>query len=477
MKKIAIMTAALLAVTSLAACSGANEPATATAQTAQTETIQTETTSQTASETVPESENFTTIETETVPQNYIQDADSESWFERIRSEWAPGGKELSDSDKVGSALYELSDGEICDDMIFDASMPDCSSVRAQGDVDASLTGCSIYKMAGDSQGKDKPSFYGKNAAVQALDGAFLRILNAQVNAAAGSATGVFAYNDAVICIADSTVDVSGGGAGGIQVAGGGKLYAWNLTVNTESKAAIRSDRGGGVMEVNGGTYTANGKDGCPAVYSTADITVRNAYLTSNHSRAVIIEGRNSVTLEGCISSGCDESTKEGSIKANVLIYQSHSGDAKEGTGTFTMTGGSMKANAGYMFYCTNTSAVINLEATELVYSPEGGFLRVSSGRWGNDGSNGAGCVLNCKDQKMEGEIYVDEISSLEINMTGSDYTGAVNPDGEEGYVKVSMDENSSWILTADSYITEFDGSLENVDTGNFHLYVNGESIK
>ena len=472
MKKTAIMTAALLTVISLAACSGTNEPTTTAAQATQAET-----TLQTTTETVPESEIFTTIETSTVPQNYVQDADAESWFERIHNDWSPGGKELSDSDKVGMALYELINGEVCDDMIFDASVADCSSVRAQGDVDAGLTGCSIYKMAGDSQSKDEPSFYGKNAAVQALDGAFLKIVNSQINAGAGNATGVFAYNDAVIFIADSTVDVSGGGAGGIQVAGGGKLYAWNLTVNTESKAAIRSDRGGGVMEVNGGTYTANGKDGCPAVYSTADITVRNAYLTSNHSRAVIIEGRNSVTLEGCISSGCDESTKEGSIKANVLIYQSHSGDAKEGTGTFTMTGGSMKANAGYMFYCTNTSAVINLEDTELIYSPEGGFLRVSSGRWGNDGSNGGECVLNCTDQKMEGEIYVDDISSLEINMTGSEYSGAINRDGEEGYVKVSMDENSSWTLTADSYITEFDGSLENVDTGNFHLYVNGEIIK
>ena len=46
------------------------------------------------------------------------------------------------------------------------------------------------------------------------------------------------------CIADCTVNVTGGGAGGVQVAGGGTLYGSNLTVTTASKAAIRSDRGG-----------------------------------------------------------------------------------------------------------------------------------------------------------------------------------------------------------------------------------------
>ena len=45
------------------------------------------------------------------------------------------------------------------------------------------------------------------------------------------------------------------------------LYAWDLNVETkgESSAAIRSDRGGGTMVVDGGTYTSNGV-GSPAVW-------------------------------------------------------------------------------------------------------------------------------------------------------------------------------------------------------------------
>ncbi len=51
-------------------------------------------------------------------------------------------------------------------------------------------------------------------------------------------------------------------SGGIHAAGGGKVYAWNLDVTTAggSSAAIRSDRGGGTMVVDGGTYTTSGTE-------------------------------------------------------------------------------------------------------------------------------------------------------------------------------------------------------------------------
>ena len=52
------------------------------------------------------------------------------------------------------------------------------------------------------------------------------------------------------------------------------MNATNLTIKTSgtSSAAIRSDRGGGTVVVNKGTYKTTGK-GSPAVYSTADISV------------------------------------------------------------------------------------------------------------------------------------------------------------------------------------------------------------
>ena len=47
----------------------------------------------------------------------------------------------------------------------------------------------------------------------------------------------------------------------ITTTGGGVMKAKNLTVNTSgrSSAPIRSDRGGGVVTIEGGSYTSNGQ--------------------------------------------------------------------------------------------------------------------------------------------------------------------------------------------------------------------------
>ena len=75
-----------------------------------------------------------------------------------------------------------------------------------------------------------------------------------------------------------------------------------MDTSGNSSAAIRSDRGGGTVNVTGGTYTSNGYNS-PAVYSTADISVTGAVLTANNSEALVIESKNSITLEDCAVSG------------------------------------------------------------------------------------------------------------------------------------------------------------------------------
>ena len=250
----------------------------------------------------------------------------------------------------GSAMaVTINDGAVLSGETFIASEDDESAIDLSGSSLATVTNAIVQKTAGDASSADAASFRGVNSAVRVYDSAVLTISDSVIKASASNATGVFAYDSGTIHISDCTVTVTGGGAGGIQVAGGGTLIGENLTVTSASKAAIRSDRGGGTMLLDGGKYTSTGKNGCPAIYSTADITVKNATCVSEQSRAVIIEGKNTVTVENCVLEGNDQSSKDGSVKANVLLYQSASGDASEGTSVFTMTGGGMTCHSGAMF--------------------------------------------------------------------------------------------------------------------------------
>ena len=80
--------------------------------------------------------------------------------------------------------------------------------------------------------------------------------------------------------------------------------------------------------------------------------------------------------------------------------------------------------------------------------------------------------MSLTDQTVEGDIVVDEISTLDLDMSGSVLTGAINADNSGGNISVSLDENSTWNLTSDCYISSF----SNINAGEFHLYVNGEMV-
>lgn len=377
---------------------------------------------------------------------------------------------------LSAGAVSLSDGDTLSGETYTASGDDESALDLGGSASASVSDALIAKTGGNASSQDAASFRGLNAAVRVYDTASLTLEGCTIEATASNATGVFAYDGGEVVMKDCTVNVTGGGAGGVQVAGGGTLTGENLTVTSKSKAAIRSDRGGGTMILSGGTYTSTGTNGCPAIYSTADITVSDAVCVSEASRAVIIEGKNSVTLENCTLSGNDQSTKANSVKANVLLYQSASGDASVGTSIFTMRGGSMTCLSGSMFYVTNTDSVISLEDAALTLSEDGTLLICSAGRWGKDGQNGGNCTLNAASQTLEGTILVDSISSLDLHFTASTYTGAINPDQEGGQVALTMDQDSRWILTGDSFISSFEGDLSCIEAGSYHLYVNGEMV-
>jgi ribosomal protein L24 len=397
----------------------------------------------------------------------------------------PGGFGPGGEVNTGKGAYVLTDNKTLEGGTYKSTKDDENVIRAEGGITATLHNVMVEKTGGSVSSNEASSFYGLNAAILALDGATLNINGGQVTATTEGSNGVFAYDGATINIKNTRIDVSGGNAGGIEVSGGGKMYVTNLTVNAAVKAAIRSDRGGGTIVVDGGTYTTRGSAGAPAIYSTADITVSNATLVSNNSEAVVIEGFNSVTINNSHITGNMRGIygKENGVNIqNVMLYQSMSGDAKLGTSTFTMNGGSLVSLNGDMFYVTNTSSIINLSGVKLTPA-EGTYLILVAGNnnsrgWGNKGANGGTCEFNLTKQTISGNILVDSISKLTVKISNSSsYTGAINSNGTAALsISVTIDDSSTWTLTGDSYITGLNGSTDRVILNGHTLYVNGKSM-
>jgi len=336
-----------------------------------------------------------------------------------------------------------------------------------------LSGITVTKT-GDSSG-DSADFYGTNAAVLAKNGAALTLTGAKITSDGAHANAVFSYGTGTtVNISDSTIVTSGNNSGGIMTTGGAVMNADGLTVTTSgnSSAAIRSDRGGGDVNVTGGTCRTSGV-GSPAIYSTADIDVSNAALTSAASEAVVIEGGNSVSLNGCTVTGDHTRTNgQSSNLQNVLIYQSASGDASEGSASFEMTGGSLTAQSGDQFRVTNTTAAITLSGVTL--SGGDSLLSVQADAWGTSGSNGGNATLNAAAQTLSGAITVDSLSTLNLILSdGSAYTGAINAGGAAGSVYAAIPAGCTWTLTGDSYVTSLSCGASAIVLNGHTLYVDG----
>lgn len=339
----------------------------------------------------------------------------------------PGGQGETASNITYTASKEISEDSTIESGEYSSTTSNENAIIATGDVDVNLSNITVDKT-GDSDGGDSSNFYGNNSAILAKN-------------------------------------------------------ASNLTINTSgtSSAAIRSDRGGGTVKVNGGTYTTTG-NGSPSIYSPADITVNDATLVAKASEGIVIEGASTVTINNCDLK--DSNTKlngQSTTYKNIFLYQSMSGDASNGNATFTAKNSKITTNNGDTFYITNTTATINLTNNTIVNNDStGNFLRAQKDSWGNTGSNGGNVTLIMTQQNAGGNIVIDSISTLDMTMNeNSYYEGTINGSNEAKSITLKLDSTSKIKLTGDSYVTSLeddDTTYSNIDFNEYKLYVNGVAI-
>ena len=407
---------------------------------------------------------------------------------------APGGQQGA-PDSYDAANEYTGDAE-SDGESFVSTGTDENAVLVDSGAKVTIKNAQISRQSSDSTGGDNSSFYGIGAAVLAKDGA-VNVSDSEITTDAAGAAGVFAYGDGTAYVSDTTITTQQDTSGGIHVAGGGTLYAWNVNAETsgESSAAIRSDRGGGTIVAEGGTYTSNGV-GSPAIYSTADIAVSDAQLTANGSEAVCIEGLNSIHLFNSDLTGNMADDEQNDCTWNVILYQSMSGDSEVGNSTFEMEGGTLTAKNGGMFYTTNTESTFLLSGVDIAYADDSEFFLRCTGNenrrgWGSVGSNGADCLFTAKEQEMQGDVVWDSVSDLDFYMTGgSTLTGAVVDDescageGGDGVCNFYISDDSTWVVTGDSTLTDLqcagtitdeNGNTVSVVGPDGTVYVDGDS--
>ena len=274
---------------------------------------------------------------------------------------------------------------------------------------------------------------------------------------------------------------------GLDATYNGKITAENVVINTDGQscAALATDRGEGQVhvknsEINTGVSKASGR-GSPLIYSTGNITAENTKGTAYVSQIACIEGKNSIEVTNSDLTGYAEGNKKDGDNyvdlGGVFIYQSMSGDADVGTSLFTAKDSKLSIaedSSVYkdapMFHVTNTACVIDLENTELSFG-SGTFLEIAGqNQWGTTGSNGGVAELNTNNEKIDGNVIVDSISSLNWTMKNTEFKGQINSTGN---TTVNVAEGSTWTLTGDSTVSSLAVS-GNIEYGEYSITVDGQ---
>lgn len=320
---------------------------------------------------------------------------------------------------------------------------DKSAILVENGGNATIEGATISKTGGDSTNTENSEFYGINSGILVTQNSTATIKNATIETNAKGSNAVFSTGtDSKIYINDSKINTTGSSSSrGLDATYGGYIEAENVEITTQggSCATLATDRREGTVTVTNSTLTASG--------------------TGNRGETE---------------------------QAGIMIYQSMSGDAGEGTGTFTATNSnlSIQANSKYyktapMFFITNTDAIINLKNCQLTYGSNTLISNKGTTEWGTTGTNGGNLTLNAENQTLKGNIEIDNISTLKMNLTNSQYTGTINGEQTAKQIDIKIDSNTKIKLTGNSYITSLedeDTTYSNIDFNEYTLYVNGTAI-
>ena len=400
----------------------------------------------------------------------------------------PGGDQSGSVEATGATTVDGTEETLND--TYTSTSADENAILVTGGGKLTSDGATIDKKSGDSSNTESSDFSGVNAGLLVNDNSTATVKNAKITTSAKGANGVFATGEkSTITISDSTIKTTGEASSrGLDATYGGTIEVTNVEISTQggSCAAMATDRGEGTVSATKSTLKTAGA-GSPVIYSTGNITLTDSKGQADGAQITVVEGKNSATIKNSEVS-CSAAGNRGDVDvAGVMVYQSMSGDAGEGTGNFTAVDSdlSIKEDSRYyktapMFFVTNTSAVIDLTDTDLNFGS--GILLSAKGtsEWGNSGSNGGTVTMKAAEQTLKGNVQLDELSSLDLTLSdGSTYTGTINGDKTAKSVTLKLDSTSKIKLTGDSYVTSLedaDADYSNIDFNGHTLYVDGKAV-
>ena len=371
---------------------------------------------------------------------------------------APAPKYTADQ---GTAASEITGDGTYDGMTYTSEKDNENALRISMAY-ISASGDTITK-SGNVDDVTNSDLYGKNAAILVTHGGHGAFTGAKLTTSGNGAVGAYGYSKGTyINLADSTVDTTGDFAAAVEISEKAMMKVVNSNVTTSGYGApaIKVGKNGGIFLAENSHFTTAGQES-HGIYTNGDVTITGGSVNAKATKAAVVKGNNTITLENATLEG----NETASIPYNVVLCADETAIGTMGTQQFNAKDSTLISHAGGMFYVTGTHGRITLENTAIQQDGTAPVVTASGNDgafgWGAPGSNGGHLQLVLIKQNLTGDILVDSISDVNMNVTeGSVWTGAIhivpNAQGGEAYRTngdIFISEGSTWNLTEDSEAT------------------------
>ena len=375
-------------------------------------------------------------------------------------------KEANPSTFTGTSV--ISESKTFEHQRFDNTTSDQNSFIGKNKASITIDS-SVFDKTGNTTNDDNSNFHGQNAVVLGIEGSQTNIKDSNITSNSIGSNAVFATGEgSVINIENTNIHTKGDSSRGLDATYKGTVNGKNLTITTEGahSATLATDRGEGTINAESAKLTTSGA-GSPVIYSTGNITANSINGVANKSEIGVVEGKNSITLTNSNVTGYHDN--------GFMLYQSFSGDAESGIARLKAENNTLTTHGtGAFIYVNNTTAEADLTGNTIVTPNTTTLVKAAAdSRWGKDGENGGHLTLRASNQELNGNIVVDSISTVALDMTnGSSLVGAINTDNTAKEITMKLSKDSTWTLSGDSYIK----SLNNEDTTNSNIHLNGYKL-
>lgn len=402
------------------------------------------------------------------------------------------GSETKARNEKSIAIVEIEEDKENKDLKEESNNNDTSVIQVSNGATYTATNLELSKISGTSTDIESSMYYGLNSAFIVKDNSNVILNNSSITTKSDYSTAFFATGmSTTATLTNVSLSTENKNSNGLSISESSSINASKVNIITkgEQSAALKTITNNSEIIIDDSTLITEGSNS-PIFEIKGKVEATNILATSTNSNIAVLENSSSLSIIESELTTASYNIDE-KLSSVFFLYKSNSKTASNDSGSSDLTIKDSKITVNKdsnvykiapIFYITNTSSVINITNTDIDYGSNT-LIKVSKNeKYGDNEDNGGEVNFTATDQRLKGNIVVDEISSIRFNLNNSSYKGQINGNNESKNVHVTLDKKAEWTLTGDSYLNtltiqngRIDRLARYIKSNGYNIYYNTEN--